>query len=246
MTDEITWLMAFAAGLISFLSPCVLPLVPGYVSFISGVSVGDLQAASGRRRFMSAEHRRVLYQSFFFIVGFSAVFVLLGASATWVGALLAAQLSFFTKAAGLVIIFFGVLKSGFVRVPLFLKTVSLPLRTRSQGSAGALLLGSAFAFGWTPCVGPVLGGILTFAGTLNQVGFGIRLLLAYSLGLGLPFFATALGIGFFFRFFAGIKAYLGLIEKASGLVLIAMGALIYNNALTLLPAYFPFLYRFVL
>ena len=246
MINDITLFMAFAAGLVSFLSPCVLPLVPGYVSFISGVSVIDLQASSGKHAFMNRAHRRVVFNSLFFILGFSMVFVLLGASATWLGGLLATRLSFFNKAAGLIIIFFGLLKMGLVRPLLLLKNVGLPIRTRSRGFAGAVLLGIAFAFGWTPCVGPVLGGILTVAGTMAQVDLGVRLLLVYSLGLGIPFLATALGVQSFFRFFAGVKKHLGLLEKVSGIVLVAMGVLMFTNALTLIPAYFPFLNRFVL
>ncbi len=246
MINDISIYMAFAAGLVSFLSPCVLPLVPGYVSFISGVSLPELKADPGRSVFLNREHRIVVLNSIFFIFGFSAVFILLGASATWIGALLTSKLNFFTKLAGLIIIFFGILKMGLIRPLPFLKEFKIPIKTSKAGLVGAVMLGAAFAFGWTPCIGPVLGGILTFAGTLDQVNQGVRLLLVYSLGLGLPFFLTALGVQHFFRFFNRIKKHLGLIEKISGLVLVVMGVLILTNSLTLIQAYIPFLNQFAL
>lgn len=246
MINDISILMAFAAGLVSFVSPCVLPLVPGYVSFISGVSIPDLQRDSARNTFMDQKHRLVLLNSILFILGFSAVFILLGASATWIGGFLTLKLHFFTKIAGLVIIFFGIFKMGLIRPLMFLREFTIPIKSKNFGFAGAVLLGAAFAFGWTPCIGPVLGGILTFAGTMDQVDQGVRLLLVYSLGLGIPFFLTALGVEYFFKFFHRIKKYLGFIEKLSGLTLVAMGVLIFTNSLTLIPAYFPFLNQFVL
>jgi cytochrome c-type biogenesis protein len=219
MINDISIYMAFAAGLVSFLSPCVLPLVPGYVSFISGVSLPELKADTGTSVFLNREHRIVVLNAIFFIFGFSAVFILLGASATWIGALLTAKLNFFTKLAGLIIIFFGILKMGLIRPLPFLKEFKIPIKTSKAGLVGAVMLGA------------------------NQ---GVRLLLVYSLGLGLPFFLTALGVQHFFRFFNRIKNHLGLIEKISGLVLVVMGVLILTNSLTLIQAYFPFLNQFAL
>jgi cytochrome c-type biogenesis protein len=246
MFTDISILMAFAAGIVSFLSPCVLPLVPGYVSFISGISISELNFDPERAVFLDRKHRTVVLTATFFIMGFSAVFILLGASATWIGAKLALKLGFMTKAAGLIIIFFGILKMGLVRPLFFLRDFRIPMQNQKTGFVGAVLLGAAFAFGWTPCIGPVLGGILTFAGTLDTVHQGVRLLLVYSLGLGLPFFLTALCVHRFFRFFNQIKKHLGLIEKISGLILVMMGILIYTNSLTLVQAWFPFLNRFTL
>jgi len=246
MLTDISILMAFAAGIVSFLSPCVLPLVPGYVSFISGVSIPELKSNPEKVVFLGLEHRTVVLTAAFFILGFSAVFILLGASATWIGTKLALNLGFMTKAAGLIIIFFGILKMGLIRPLFFLREFRIPVQNQKAGFVGALLLGAAFAFGWTPCIGPVLGGILTFAGTLDTVHQGVRLLLVYSLGLGLPFFLTALCVHHFFRFFNRIKKHLGLIEKVSGLILVVMGILIYTNSLTLVQAWFPFLNRFTL
>ena len=246
MLTDISIILAFAAGLVSFLSPCILPLIPGYISFISGVSLRDLETDTDRRLFLNRKHLIVMLNSMFFILGFSAVFVLLGASATWIGAMLASKLGFFTKLSGLVIIFFGILKMGLIRPLFFLRDFKIPIKTEKGGFVGAVLLGAAFAFGWTPCIGPVLGSILTFAGTMGQVDQGVRMLLVYSLGLGIPFFLTALGVQYFFRFFNRIKKYMGLIEKTSGLVLVAMGVLIFTNSLTLLQAYLPFLNQFAL
>ena len=246
MTQNVPITMAFGAGLISFLSPCVLPLIPGYISFISGVSLQEMKDGSPGNGLLNRQKLSVILNSIFFIGGFSAIFILLGASATWLGTLLSTKISFLTKIAGLFIIFFGVFKMGLIRPLPFLKEFTIPIKGKNFGFAGAVLLGAAFAFGWTPCIGPVLGGILTFAGTMDQVDQGVRLLLVYSLGLGIPFFLTALGVEYFFKFFHRIKKYLGLIEKLSGMTLVAMGVLIFTNSLTLIPAYFPFLNQFVL
>ena len=246
MLNDISILMAFTAGLVSFLSPCVLPLVPGYISFISGISLTELKSDSGQVQFLSREHRVVIFNSISFILGFTAVFILLGASATWIGAMISSKLNFITKLAGLVIIFFGIFKLGLIRPFLLFKEFKIPIKTGNAGFASAILLGAAFAFGWTPCIGPVLGAILTFAGTMDQVDQGIRLLVAYSIGLGVPFFLTALGVHHFFRFFNRIKKYLGHIEKATGLILVIMGVLVFTDSLTLIQAYLPFLNQFAL
>jgi cytochrome c-type biogenesis protein len=246
MINEISILMAFTAGLISFLSPCVLPLIPGYISFISGVPLSDVKRPDAKAAFLDRDHRGILLYSVFFIFGFTAIFIILGATATWIGSLISGKLGFFTKLAGLIIIFFGLIKLGLVRSLLFLKEFRIPFQNIRVGYVGSMILGAAFAFGWTPCVGPVLGGILTFAGTLDQVNQGIWLLLVYSAGLGVPFFLTALGIHRFFKLFNRIKKHLGLIEKITGLVLVAMGVLIFTNALSRLPAYLPFLNQFAL
>ncbi len=246
MIGEVSILMAFAAGVISFLSPCVLPLIPGYISFISGVTLSDVKAGDSEPAFLSREHRDILLYSAFFILGFTAIFIILGATATWIGSLLIGKISFFSKLAGVVIIFFGMLKLGLVRALVFLKDFRIPFQNMRVGYVGSTILGAAFGFGWTPCVGPVLGGILTFAGTLDQVNQGIWLLLVYSAGMGIPFFLTALGVHHFFKFFNRIKKYMGLIEKITGLVLVAMGILIFTNALARLPAYLPFLNQFAL
>jgi cytochrome c-type biogenesis protein len=236
--------MAFAAGLISFLSPCVLPLVPGYLSYISGVSFAEIREKKESTSFLSKEKRIILYNSIFFIIGFSTVFILLGASATWIGTFISSKISILTKLAGLVIIFFGIFMMGFIRPRFLYKEARFQIKDKRFGYAGASLIGGAFAFGWTPCIGPILAGILTYAGTLEKVNQGVFLLLIYSLGLGVPFLVTAIGINQFWRFFNRIKKYMRFLEVSSGAVMVILGFMIFTNKLVLIPAYLPFLNKF--
>jgi cytochrome c-type biogenesis protein len=238
--------MAFAAGLISFLSPCVLPLVPGYISFISGVSFAEIREKKESTPFLSKEKRVILYSSIFFIIGFSMVFILLGATATWLGMLITSKMTVLTKVAGLVIIFFGVYMMGFIRPRFLFREARFHIKDRRFGYAGALLIGAAFAFGWTPCIGPILAGILTFAGTLENVNQGVLLLSMYSLGLGVPFLATAIGINQFWRFFNRIKKYMRVLEVTSGAIMVILGFMVLTNKLVLIPGLLPFLNKFAL
>jgi len=238
--------MAFAAGLISFLSPCVLPLVPGYISFISGVTFTEIKGKSSTPSILSGEKRIIVINSLFFVAGFSLVFILLGASATWIGAFLSSKISLMSKIGGLLIIFFGIYKIGLIRPQLFYKEARFDIKDRKFGYAGAMLIGAAFAFGWTPCIGPILGVILTYAGTLENVNQGVVLLLVYSLGLGVPFLLTAFGINYFWRFFIRIKKYMGLLEVTSGVIMVILGVMIYSNKLVLIQSWLPFLNKFAL
>jgi cytochrome c-type biogenesis protein len=238
--------MAFAAGLISFLSPCVLPLVPGYISFISGVSFAEIREKEGSMPLLSKEKRIILYSSIFFIIGFSMVFILLGATATWIGTFITSKISILTKLAGVVIIFFGIYMMGFIRPRFLYKEARFQIKDKRFGYVGALLIGAAFAFGWTPCIGPILGGILTYAGTLENVNQGVFLLLMYSLGLGIPFLLTAIGINQFWRFFNRIKRYLRVLEMISGIIMVILGLMIFTNKLILIPGLLPFLNKFAL
>jgi cytochrome c-type biogenesis protein len=204
-TADVSIWMAVTAGLVSFLSPCVLPLVPGYVSFLSGVSVQRMQDAAEGELLPARVRGRLLLSALFFVLGFSLVFIALGATATWIGSMVSAKMDLLTKLAGLVIIFFGIVKLGLVKwLPLF-RDVRFNVNRNNWGLPGALLLGAAFAFGWTPCVGPILGAILMYAGTLEQTAQGVRLLLAYALGLGVPFLLMAAGAGQFMRLFRRVK-----------------------------------------
>jgi cytochrome c-type biogenesis protein len=238
--------MAFAAGLISFLSPCVLPLVPGYISFISGVTFTEIKEKTSTHSVLSGEKRIIVINSLFFVAGFSLVFILLGASATWIGTFLSSKISLMSKIGGLLIIFFGIYKIGLIRPQLFYKEARFDIKDRKFGYAGAMLIGAAFAFGWTPCIGPILGVILTYAGTLENVNQGVVLLLVYSLGLGVPFLLTAFGINYFWRFFIRIKKYMGLLEVTSGVIMVILGVMIYSNKLVLIQSWLPFLNRFAL
>lgn len=238
--------MAFAAGLISFLSPCVLPLIPGYISFISGVSLQEMQDGSLADGLLNSQKFTVIFNSIFFIVGFSMIFILLGASATWIGTFLATRISFLTKAAGLVIILFGLFKLGLFRPLVFFKEVRFNVERKKVGFIWALIIGASFAFGWTPCIGPILTGILVYAGTLDHVHQGVLLLSLYSLGLGIPFLLTALGVNQFFKFFDRIKRHLELLEKITGGIMVLFGLLIFFNKLIVIPGYLPFLNKFAL
>jgi cytochrome c-type biogenesis protein len=238
--------MAFGAGLISFLSPCVLPLVPGYISFISGVSFAEIRAQGAAAALPGKEKRKILNSSICFIIGFSVVFILLGASATWLGNLLVSKMSALTRLAGLVIIFFGIYKMGLIRSNLFYKEARFDVERKKFGYIGAVLIGAAFAFGWTPCIGPILAGILVYAGTLEKVNQGVLLLAVYSLGLGIPFLLTALGINRFWRFFSRIKKYLRILEVGGGAVMVILGLMIFTNKLILIPGLLPFLNKFAL
>jgi len=243
---EVSIYMAFAAGLISFLSPCVLPLVPGYLSFISGVSFVEICEKEANTPFLSKEKRIILYSSLFFIAGFSIVFILLGATATWIGTFISSNISILTKLAGLVIIFFGIYMMGLFRPRFLYKEARFQINDKRFGYVGALLIGAAFAFGWTPCIGPILAGILTYAGTLEKVNQGVLLLFIYSLGLGIPFLLTAIGINQFWRFFDRIKKYLRILEITSGAVMVILGLMIFTNKLILIPGLLPFLNKFAL
>lgn len=238
--------MAFAAGLISFLSPCVLPLVPGYISFISGVSFAEIREIEGGTPFLRKERRTILYSSFFFIGGFAMVFVLLGATATWIGTLISSKMPILTKLAGLAIIFFGIYMMGLIRPRFLYREARFNIRDKRLGYLGALLIGAAFAFGWTPCIGPILAGILAYAGTLEKVNQGVFLLAAYSLGLGIPFLLTAIGIHRFWGFFSRIKKYLRILEIGGGAVMVILGVMIFTNKLVLIPGLLPFLNKFAL
>lgn len=240
---DVSIYMAFIAGLVSFLSPCVLPLVPGYISFISGV---DLEELNGNAPVLNREKRMIILNAIFFITGFSLVFILLGASATWVGAFLVSKMSILMKIAGVVVIVFGIFKMGLIRALFFYREFSFQIKDKKFGLVGALLIGAAFAFGWTPCIGPILGSILAYAGTLENVSQGIMLLFIYSMGLGVPFLLTAIGVNKFFGFFDRIKKYMRPLEIITGVILVIFGFLIFTNKLVLIPGYLTFLNKFAL
>jgi cytochrome c-type biogenesis protein len=231
---------AFVAGLVSFLSPCVLPLVPGYVSLISGVGVEELKAQE------TAVLRRVMLNSIAFILGFSIVFVLLGALSTEVGQIASQYKSVLAQVAGVLVIVFGLHLTGILRIKALYADKRLHNVKGGNTPWGAFVIGFAFAFGWTPCVGPILSGILVIAAAQNSVGKGILLLTVYSLGLAVPFLLTALGIERFMKFYTGFRRHMHVVEVASGALLIALGVLLIFGKFTLLSQYFSFLNRFVL
>jgi cytochrome c-type biogenesis protein len=239
--ENVTIVLAFVAGFASFVSPCVLPIVPGYLSFISGVSFEEMTSAAAR----SETRRRIFLNSLFFVIGFSLVFISLGASATFVGQLLREQLGLITKIAGAVIIVFGLHMTGLFRIPFLNYEKRFHTRGQPLGAAGALLVGLAFAFGWTPCIGPILASILAVASQQESVAEGIVLLGSYSAGLGVPFLLAGLSITVFYGPFNRLKKHLPKVELVSGILLVIVGVLIMTNTLTIISAYlaqwFPFL-----
>lgn len=248
MEENVTLLAAFGAGLLSFISPCVLPLIPGYLSYVSGLSLDDLRgggAAAGAGTAVSAPpgaRRRVIVASLAFILGFSLVFVSLGASASAIGQFLMSRLTILNKVAGAIIIVFGLHTMGVLRIEWLYQDKHVRTSQRPAGFIGAVLVGIAFAFGWTPCIGPILAGILAVAAAQDTIGDGVRLLSAYSLGLGVPFFATALAIDRFFAAFARIRRHYHAIEVVSGALLVAIGVLIFTNRFTIIAQWLtPFL-----
>jgi cytochrome c-type biogenesis protein len=231
---------AFVAGLASFLSPCVLPLVPGYVSLISGVGVEELKVHD------LSLFRKVMLNSIAFIVGFSIVFVTLGALSTEVGQFAARYKSTLAQVAGVIVILFGLHLTGILRIKSLYADKRLHNLKGGSTAWGSFLIGFAFAFGWTPCVGPILAVILGVAAAQDSVTKGILLLTIYSLGLAVPFLLTAFGIERFMKFYGGFRRYMHVIEVASGSLLIALGILLVLGRLTLLSHYFSVLNRFAL
>jgi len=239
MEENVTLLAAFGAGLLSFISPCVLPLIPGYLSYISGLSLDEMRGTAPVSGGVAAAaptevRRRILLSSAAFILGFTLVFVLIGATATAVGQLVNQKLPLLGRIAGVVIILFGLHTMGLLRIEWLYQEKRVQTQRKPAGFFGALLVGIAFAFGWTPCIGPILSGILFLAGSRDTVWEGVRLLLVYSLGLGVPFFATALAINRFFAALARIRRHYHKIELVSGALLVGIGFLIFTNKFTLI------------
>ena len=231
---------AFLAGLVSFLSPCVLPLVPGYVSLISGVGVEQLKTQESQLL------RKVMLNSVAFILGFSVVFVTLGAVATEVSQMLARYRSLLAQVAGVVIVLFGLHLTGVFKIKALYTDARLHSVKGGSTAWGAFVIGFAFAFGWTPCVGPVLTVILTFAAAQDSITKGVVLLAIYSMGLAVPFLLTALGVERFLKFYSRFRAHMHAIEVASGVLLIALGVLLVIGRFTIISNYLSFLNRFAL
>jgi cytochrome c-type biogenesis protein len=229
---------AFLAGLVSFFLPCVLPLVPGYVSMISGAGLEELK--SNESRLM----RRVMLNSIAFILGFSVVFIGLGAAATGIGHALGEYRSLLAREAGVVIILFGLHMTGLVTIKALYADVRLH-SVKGNGTVwGAFAVGFAFAFGWTPCVGPILSVILGFASTQESAMKGIALLAVYSLGLAVPFLITSLALGEFLKFYSRFRSYMHIVEVASGVLLVGLGELLVLDRFTLISNWLSFLSRF--
>ncbi len=221
---ELGIVVAFTAGLFSFLSPCVLPLLPSYLSFITGMSVADLT-----EELLRAARRRVLLHAILFIVGFSLVFVALGASVSAIGRALFAYRGWITRLGGILIIVFGLYIAGVFKLGALSRTARSQIRDKPAGYAGSLAVGVTFAIGWTPCVGPILGAILSLAGATKTVRRGMGLLFAYAAGLGLPFSLSAAALGSFLAVFKRYRRWIPIVERVAGVLLVVVGIMVYTN-----------------
>ncbi len=230
---NISLIGAFIAGLLSFLSPCVLPLIPSYITYITGLSFADLQAEHPSHKV----RQQTIIHSLLFIAGFTLVFVLLGASATFAGTFLQEHMTAIRRVGGVLIILFGIHLSGLVPIHFLLGERRFTIHRKPAGYVGSLLVGLAFAAGWTPCIGPILASILMVAATEETVYRGIVLLLAYSMGLAIPFFLASLAMHQFLVFFNRFKKYIRIFEIATGMFLIIVGDLVFGNYLSLLSRY---------
>ncbi len=219
---------AFTAGLLSFLSPCILPLIPAYLSFISGVSLNEMRGEESDRK----SSGRVFSNALIFVLGFSFVFVALGASATVLGKFLLTELVILRKIAGVLVILLGLLVLGVFRIGFLDQEKRYHQKTKSFGLFGSFLVGMAFAFGWTPCIGPILAAILVVASTQESVSQGVGLLGVYSAGLGIPFLLSAVAVDRFIHVSSWIKRHFLAIRITSGLLLIGVGILMLTDDLT--------------
>jgi cytochrome c-type biogenesis protein len=220
-------LIAFSAGLLSFLSPCVLPLIPSYVTFITGLSLDDVQH----------QRRSALIHGTLFVLGFTLIFLALGAGATMLGQSLLQYRDWISRVGGVVIIVFGLYLLGFLNIGFMSRERRFHVADKPVGYLGTLVVGIAFGAGWTPCIGPILGSILVYTSTQADLGRGMWLLLAYSLGLAVPFLASAVAIDRFTAFFQRVRPQMVLVSRISGVVLIAIGILLVTNYFTILASW---------
>lgn len=228
--NNISMIGAFVAGLLSFLSPCVLPLIPSYITYITGLSFADLQAEHPTHKVREL----TIVHSLLFIAGFTCVFVLLGASATFLGDFLHEHKTAIRRIGGLLIVVFGVHVSGLFDIGMLLGEKRVTLHRKPAGYLGSFVVGIVFAAGWTPCIGPILATILAVAAT---EGRGVWLLLAYSMGLAIPFFLSSLALHQFLVFFQRFKKHIRLFEIFTGIVLVVVGFLIFTNYLVVISRY---------
>ena len=223
-------LYSLAMGIISFASPCILPLIPSYVSYITGISYDELVSRESRRKNMSI----TLFHSLAFVAGFSLVFVLLGATASLAGSILIRHLDIIRIVGGVLIIIMGVFVMDVVNIPFLQRDAKFRLKTRPAGYIGTVVVGMIFGAGWTPCTGPFLGSVLALAMTGETLGSGMALLTLYSLGLGIPFILSAIAISAFLSSFNKLKRHFKAIKIMSGIILIIMGVLLLLDKMTIL------------
>lgn len=225
-------IVAFSAGLLSFLSPCVLPLVPAYISYITGSAAAELSTGKARLH--------TVYKALGFVLGFSLVFIVMGATVTSIGKLLISNMDVFRKVGGTLIVLLGIHITGILKIKaLYYEKRLIPFE-KLRKNISSVFVGMAFAAGWTPCVGPILASILIYAGSMETISMGILLLAAYSLGLAVPFVLTAYAIGSFSKYFSKVSRYMNAISIISGVLLIVMGVLIFTDKIAVLSRYFDF------
>lgn len=231
--ENVSLLMALGAGLPSFFSPCVLPVIPSYVSYITGIAFEDLTGQQDR-----AKIRRItILNSMFFIAGFSLIFILLGASSSFLGGMLSEHRDAVRKTGGVLIVLMGLYIAGILKIGFLSREKRMHIQSKPAGLAGSFLVGTAFAAGWTPCIGPVLGSILLYASTANSVSSGMELLSAYALGMGIPFLAASLAISTVLPYFRKISRYMRVVSVMSGLFLVAVGILLFTGTFGVLSRY---------
>ncbi len=231
---DITYFGALIAGLLSFLSPCVLPLVPPYLCFLGGATFDQL---TGEDEPPAHVYQTVVLSSVAFVLGFTTVFVMLGATATVLGQLVVENLPILSKIAGVIIIIAGLHFLGLIHIPIMHREARYHADTRPAGLFGAYLIGLAFAFGWTPCIGPVLGAILAVAAGGDTVSKGVSLLFVYSLGLGIPFILAAVAIRPFMNALQRFRGHLATVEKVMGAFLVLTGILFLTDSMTLIAGW---------
>jgi cytochrome c-type biogenesis protein len=231
--QEISGMIAFSAGLLSFASPCVLPLVPSYITYITGVSFKELTDVEARSKLRWA----TISHSFCFIIGFSLVFVLMGASATYLGQVLVQYQYWIMKGGGVLVILLGIHFTGIINIPFLHIEKRFEMRKRPLGYVGSFVVGVVFAAGWTPCIGPILSTILIYASASKSVVTGILLLTYYSVGLGIPFFLSSLAFNSFLSAFDKIRRYMRVINIVSGLFLIGIGILFLTDTFQEINSY---------
>ena len=237
--EGISYFYVLLAGLLSFLSPCVLPIVPGYLCFIAGTSLDKALDSQ------EALRSNILKYAISFVLGFSVVFVLMGASATYLSSLLYEYFDYLRIIGGIIIIIFGIHFTQLIQLPFLNSDTRIQINNYKPGLIGSFVVGLSFAFGWTPCIGPILGSVLSVAASSENISEGTFLLVLYSAGLGIPFIVAAYGIGAFLKFLSKIRKYIRAIEIFTGLLLIIFGVLILTNRIQELAfffiKYFPFL-----
>lgn len=233
--QDISIPMAFLAGFLSFLSPCVLPLLPSYVSFITGVSFEKLTSGEDRKRVRFL----TITNSLAFVSGFSAVFISLGASSSFIGQLLYKYQEWLRIGGGILVIVFGLFISGIIKLDFLLKERRVHLHGRPAGYLGSFLIGMTFAAAWSPCIGPILGAILLYAAAEGSTSYGLKLLSVYSLGLALPFFISSLAINIFLSYSKVLYRFMRVIMLLSGLLLIIFGVMLLSNKVRELSRLFP-------